>query len=325
MASDEKMMEVKPIVFENLKGHRLFGMLHVPENQRRDVAIIILSPGIKNRVAPHRLYVKMARRFVDRGFQVLRFDPEGLGDSEGDIDEKFTANLYGSIQVGRFVDDTICAMDWMETERQISCFVLSGLCGGAITGLLTGSRDKRVDALLGLGIPVILDSMDIDPSAYMTQGQLAGLREKYQKKVFNPTAWLRFLTFRSDYRLLLKSFWASKSRTLSADGKPVRVGKAVGDEGQGQPRDNFNPLFSAAFEKMLSANRAIHLIFSEADRLYWEFEEKFVQGNPDRCSTGKDLLSVSVIKGANHIFSFSEWQEDMFQTAASWLESRYGG
>ena len=44
-------------------------------------AIILLNAGIAHRVAPHRLYVNMARRFADMGFTVLRFDFSGVGDS----------------------------------------------------------------------------------------------------------------------------------------------------------------------------------------------------------------------------------------------------
>ena len=140
-----KMMaqpELKPVTFLNRKGCKLFGILHIPPQPRKDVGIIILSPGIKSRVAPHRLYVKMARRFCEMGFCVLRFDPEGIGDSEGEIEERMSADFYGSVQVGRFVGDTIDAMDWMEKEHGISRFILAGLCGGAITGLLTGALDQ---------------------------------------------------------------------------------------------------------------------------------------------------------------------------------------
>lgn len=315
--------ELRSVTFLNPKGFKLFGMMHTPPQPRRDVGIIILSPGIKNRVAPHRLYVKMARRFCDLGFRVLRFDPEGLGDSEGNINEKFTADLYGSIQVGRFIEDTTCAMDWMEKECRVSRFILAGLCGGAITGLLTGARERRVDALLGLGIPVILDSADVNPSKYITVGQLTSLREKYKKKLLNPSAWFRFLTFRSDYGILLKSFLAAWPGKWSNGEKPNEIAKRIDGEKQGQEGDNSNPLFPAAFQGMLSSNRSILFIFSESDRLYWEFEEKFVRRYPENGHAEGGLLSVKVTKEANHIFSFSEWQDDMFGVAISWLERSY--
>ncbi len=92
--------EVEPVFFDNRNKLRLFGILHRPEGAGKDVCIIILSPGIKSRVAPHRLYIKMAESFCEMGYCVLRFDPHGIGDSEGEIEERMSADFYGSVQVG---------------------------------------------------------------------------------------------------------------------------------------------------------------------------------------------------------------------------------
>src|SRR5215204_5779178 len=123
-----------PVSFPNKDGLRLFGILHMPERVRAEgTAILLLSPGVKMRVAPHRLYNKMAARFVAHGYPVLRFDFHGLGDSEGDAPETLLADLYGATQVGRFVADTTAAMDWMQRNHAVTRFVAAGLCGGALT------------------------------------------------------------------------------------------------------------------------------------------------------------------------------------------------
>src|SRR5260370_8253022 len=44
-------------------------------------AIILLNPGIVHRVAPGRIYVRIARALAAMGFVVLRFDFSGIGDS----------------------------------------------------------------------------------------------------------------------------------------------------------------------------------------------------------------------------------------------------
>ena len=42
--------------FANRQGLGLVGIVHEPAADRRlDVAVVLLSPGVKNRVAPHRL------------------------------------------------------------------------------------------------------------------------------------------------------------------------------------------------------------------------------------------------------------------------------
>ena len=312
------MQNTVPVTFNNKDGHKLFGILHESDKKtRREVGIIILSPGVKSRVAPHRMYVKMARRFCDMGFDVLRFDFYGLGDSEGEINEKFTADFYGSVQVGRYIDDTISAMNWLEKECNVNRFILTGLCGGAITGLLTGTKDERVDSILGLGIPVILDSANIDAARYMTKSQLEEHRQAYIKKIFSLTAWLSFLSFRSDYKVLFKSLLTGLKKG-SDDSKAVqKVNKAAG-----QSDDNFNQYFPDALHKMLSSKKVL-LIFSESDRLFWEFEEKYLNVYKQEFEKYKKNFELHITKDANHIFSLKEWQEDMINKSCSWLEDNF--
>ena len=311
--------EVKPVTFLNRNGCKLFGMLHTPPQSRKDVGIIILSPGIKNRVAPHRLYLKMTRRFCALGFRVFRFDPEGLGDSEGEICEGYTADLYRSIQLGRFTEDTICAIDWMEKECKVSKFILSGLCGGAITGLHAGAKDIRVDSIIGLGIPVILDGSKMDRMNYLTEKELTQTRNNYLKKIGDPKAWVRFLALKSDYRLILKSIYKSATKWKeNKKGCGTREGDRIVKVPEGDNNNNTNRLFPNIFFKFVTS-RKIFMIFSGADRLYWEFEEKFAKKYPKELEACCQRVDIDIIKNANHIFSFKEWQDEMLQKSCHWI------
>ena len=130
------------ITIPNQQGHMLHGILHTPPPATaRGVCVLLLSPGIKGRIGPHRLYLKLAAQLVPAGFHVLRFDFHGLGDSEGELHEELLADVYNTIQGGRYVEDTIAAMNWMEAEHGIAQFIGSGLCGGSITALLSAARD----------------------------------------------------------------------------------------------------------------------------------------------------------------------------------------
>jgi uncharacterized protein len=287
--------------------------LYVPANSQSQTGIILLSPGIKNRVAPHRLYVKMARQFCDLGFTVLRFDPEGLGDSEGNIDETYTADLYGSIQRGRFVEDTKSAMDWMSKNTLASQFVLGGLCGGALTGLLTAAQDKRVTGVLSLGMPVTIESSDGNRSRFMTESELARLKGGYFRRLTSLRSWLRFLSFRSDYRVMLRSMMAGKKKSDKGESqlKP-------GDE-----TDNFNPLFLSSWKEVVSTGQKILMIFSEMDRHHWDFKEKFQDQYQTDLEKDRSMYRIHIIKNANHILSFPEWQKEMMDLCIDWLENHF--
>lgn len=316
-----------PVTFRNPAGHRLLGILHVPERSQVNApAIVVLSPGIKSRVAPHRLYVKMARRLCDCGFLVLRFDYYGLGDSEGELDERFVADLYGSIQVGRYVQDTIAAMDYLEKEHGVQRFVLTGLCGGAITGLLAAERDRRVDSLIGLGIPIILDSRSAlqNKYKYLTTNELRRFRQGYLRKVLSPKSWLRLLMLRSDYRIIIKALFAPLLTPIRT--RLSRKNTAQQQQSPQSPEDaqNTNPYFAPAMLAVLASSRKVVLFFGETDRLYWEFEEKFHKRAAAEVAGQPGCFELRLIKGARHIFEEREHQEEVFQQMVAWLEQEYG-
>lgn len=307
----------KPVVFSNSDGLKLFGILHYPDSQTsKSTPIILLSPGVKYRVAPHRLYIKLARHLTAMGFIVLRFDFSGLGDSEGIVKETTVADFYGTVQMGRYVNDTKAAMDWMQQEFNASRFILAGLCGGAITGLLAGAQDQRVDSLIGLGLPVILDSQHVDHTQYLTTGELKQWREGYLSKFFDFKSWLRLLTFKSNYRVILKIILS-----LPMGKRIIIPQKPVLSSGSNQTT-NFNPLIPSAFERLISTRNAL-LIFSENDRLYSIYQERFADPYHAILNKYRENYEIYIVKQANHIFSFPEWQQDLFYQLASWLDRHY--
>ena len=303
-----------PVVFANRAGLRLFGILHMPAEPRRtDVAVLLLSPGVKMRVGPGRLYCTMAERFAEMGLTVLRFDFFGLGDSEGDITEDQLKDVYNHIEVGRFVDDTMDAMDWMAREHGIRRFVLSGLCGGAITGLLAAQRDARVAGLLALSITPLLASRSADPGLYMTSGQAADLRRTYFGKLASPKAWLRLLTLRTDFAFLWRAM-----RTASKPGAAAQT-TATAEARPPIETDNASPLFSPAFFSMVESERPILMIFGGSDRLLWEYDEKFVARHRERLALNQSMHKVHTIALANHVLSLESWQREMLACSAEWL------
>lgn len=302
------------VVFPNRDGLKLFGILHRPVDvPERDVGVIFLSPGVKSRVAPHRLYVKMTESLLRQGYPVLRFDFFGLGDSEGELPEKELSDLYATVQDGRYIDDTFCAMDWMEQRLGLKRFVLAGLCGGALTGLFAAAKDQRAKGVLGLGLPVALDGRTADPSQFMTQGQLESLGETYLRKIFKPGAWIRALTLRTDFRML----WRSVRRRLFSRGS------SPASTHPNETASNLNPLFPPSFYKFINDGGKLLLVFSGGDRLAWEFEEKFSVPSSDRLRELGQGYEVHTIPSANHILSDPEWWSKMQALSDAWMTRHF--
>jgi hypothetical protein len=316
---------IEPVVFPNLAGLRLFGMLHRPVADRAPgLAVLLLSPGIKGRIAPHRLYIKLARQLCDAGFTVLRFDFYGLGDAEGELEEKRVADVYAAVAMGRYTDDTIAAMDWMQREHRIERFVLSGLCGGAITGLFAGARDPRVQALVGFGIPVIQYGDEAQRYKHLSSGEQGQFRRGYLRKLLDWKSWLRLLTFRSDFSIIAKVFLSPLKRLWK---RPVvQVPPAAGTDQQADaaPADNLNPFFPPAFFDFMNGSRKLFLIFGGSDRLYWDYLEKFYQPRKTRIDALQDSMDFQVIEGARHVYEEKAQHETLVRLVTDWISRKYG-
>lgn len=304
------MPRIDAVSFPNRAGLRLFGTLHSPDEPNPELpAVVLLSPGVKMRVGPGRLYVPLTELLNSLGYTVLRFDFFGLGDSEGELTETMLADVYNNIEVGRYVDDTLCALEWLAAAHGFKRFMLGGLCGGAITALLAAERDPRVDSLLSLGMNITLSSNTATPAKYLTRAQLDSRRQKYFRRLLEPKSWWRFLTFQSEYAVI----WRSMKRMFVKE-KPATE-QPVSEEQRG----NANPLFPPAYFAFLSRGGRALMIFSEKDRLHSEYEEKFVAFHREQLEPYKPQIREHVIPNANHVLTFHEWQREMLEHCRQWL------
>ena len=122
------------------------------------------------------------------------------------------ADVYNSIQSGRYVGDTIAAMDWMTRECGVDRFVGSGLCGGSITALLAGAGDQRMRSMLALSIPTVLDGGEANWGRFATDRQLVDVRRGYLMRLVKPDSWRRLLTGKTNYRTLWRSLRSALPR-----------------------------------------------------------------------------------------------------------------
>lgn len=123
----------RPVVFGG--DHPLFGLL-TPANPARArpgrPAIVLSNGGCVNRVGPHRLYVRMARRWADLGFDVLRMDLSGIGDSPAAPGERENLTYPASAMV-----DLEHAIRAVGRDRVI----VAGLCSGGDYAFKMGARN----------------------------------------------------------------------------------------------------------------------------------------------------------------------------------------
>jgi dienelactone hydrolase len=127
----------RPFLFGD-EGRPLFGIF-TPANPARARAdrppILLANAGCVNRSGPHRTYVKWCRRWADLGFDVLRVDLSGIGD---------TPAAPGAIENVTYppsgLDDLTQAIGALGKERVI----VAGLCSGGDYAFQLGARDARI-------------------------------------------------------------------------------------------------------------------------------------------------------------------------------------
>lgn len=122
------------------KANPLVGILSQPEASavsNPSVAVILLNSGVIHRVGSCRLSVTLARALVEQaGLLTLRFDFSGIGDSEA---RRSTLTAAESA-----VDEVLEVMGYLTREKQITHFILYGLCSGAYASYRTAVKDPRV-------------------------------------------------------------------------------------------------------------------------------------------------------------------------------------
>ncbi|MCJ7498226.1 MAG: alpha/beta hydrolase [candidate division Zixibacteria bacterium] len=309
------MEKIANFKFEN---QELTGIVTLPENrfpEREKVGVILSVSGLKYRVCSYRLNVKIARRLSQEGFLVFRFDPLGIGDSEGEFSPALGLKHFLEIQTGRYVKETKAAIDYLKKEYQLDQIVLLGLCGGAINMLITGANDQRVDKLILLGVPVLLENIpqtNLEFKDTITTPEYAEqVLSTYKSKLLSPKAWLRLLTFKSEYKTLIKSLSLYLRKFFKKD-----ISKK-------HPR--FNDLFLSSFKHVISQGKKILFINGEVDPATWEFKSEFEDKYVKNLKNPDSLYRIHLIKKANHIFSLSECQAELLDRISSWLSQEYRG
>jgi hypothetical protein len=128
----------------------------------------------------------------------------------------------------------------------------------------------------------------------------------------SPTAWLRLLTFKSEYGVI----WRSAKRLFVKDGATSTLTTV-------EQRGDANPLFPQAFFAFLERGGRALMLFSEKDRSPSQYEEKFALPFADRMQRFQSQIETHVVPKANHVLSLHEWQREMVDVCRGWISGLY--
>ena len=112
----------------------------------------------------------------------------------------------------------------------------------------------------------------------------------------------------------------------AAAAAPAASETATNGNGAGSPAagdDNSNPLFPAAFFDMQRTHRPLLLVFGGADRLHFEYEEKFLARHAQQVAALPAVHTVHVIERGNHVLTLDAWQREMLDISSRWLDEHF--
>ncbi len=198
-ADDDVGSAVAPGVREQVvfvdRERRLFGVLSSPAPDAalpRRRAVLLLPAGAIHRVGPNRLYVEAARRWARLGYEVLRFDIGGIGDSEPP-----TSSGENVVYSDWAIEHARLAMGYLTEKRGKNGVVVAGLCSGAYHGF----------HIARAALPSAAGVIMINPIVfYWTPGTsldvvMAKQTDRYRKGIFKPEVWAKLLRGQIDLRL----------------------------------------------------------------------------------------------------------------------------
>ncbi len=274
------------------------GILSMPEGKRPTAALVLLQAGVRYRVGPARLYVDIARSLADAGFATLRVDPLGMGESDGTMEPGHLHDLWRTIESGRYVADTVLAIEALRARLRQARVFLGGLCGGGVTlQLAAAALSERPPAgLISINTAAVYSPGRNESPAPGNLEARANFTS-YSRKVLSADAWRRVVSGASDYRSIGATLSALFSGPCDASIQGV------------------NPLFISAFREVHLRGVPHLMIFSENDSRWFQFQE-YVLGSELGGARDGPTHSVRLIPNANHELHWKEWRA----TTCSWIK-----
>jgi hypothetical protein len=218
-------------------------------------------------------------------------------------------------------------MNYFVAEAKIDRLVLFGLCGGAISVQMAGANDSRVQGLILLNLPVLVEDLkrqgQPDNAAKIVSSKSASKLLKHKMaRLAELSFWRRLISFevdlREEARLVSRSFEVLVRRT----GLKVLSSGTKSQRNLVQPVSShrlFNMHFQRAFLRSMELRQKTLFMFAELDPWTAIFKSEFqdlalTPGNPYEAH-----YTIEVIDAANHIFSSRDSQSELERRLSSWL------
>ena len=123
------------------RAGRMVGVLTRPADHEPLSPVCLVLLGAGRRIGPNRMWVETARRWAALGVQSVRFDIEGLGDSDGDGD---LMNVETDLYAPRMAENVRELIEHLAEMGVADRFVMVGLCSSAYWSFHAAVDEPRI-------------------------------------------------------------------------------------------------------------------------------------------------------------------------------------
>jgi len=267
--------------------------------------ILLLNIGSNHHTGSHRLYVTMARTWAAQGYQVVRLDVSGIGDSAADV------SADGAVYSTRAVDDVRRAMDVLERDYGVKRFVLCGLCSGAYMAYHTAVQDTRVAGVALVNLATFEwregDSLEIRQRTSFKSTQF------YKRAVLDLSTWRRLATgdvnasgVLTELARRVSARWFGTRARSDADAAPGAPKKTVAD----------------TMRTLCSRGTRVLMVFDAADGGIDVMEAELGKG-ASRLKR-ESMFQLEIVDGADHTFTGVDARTELMRVLGKYLGQARG-
>lgn len=313
MAFSEETFSLK-----NVSGETIYGIIHHPDKPNGGL-VMIFNIGLHCRICHSRLFVRQARELQQSGFHVVRFDTPGVGYSHGEMPIGRAIDTFDAIQTGYFKNDALVTVKYLRERFKPRKIYFFGLCGGALTAIITAAIDKSIDGVIFVAGPILVTSAEAEESS-MHPIDADMVFSMYLRRALSPKAWVRLFSGKSSYKDLFASLKVKFTKRLSLLKSKQLIGADVPDSDTKDKGSLYNRVFHKSFDDLVKSGKKILFVMPDYDRAAYDFKRIFVKHIMKDYTKYSDFFSIEDIPKANHTFSTREASRQLFDTTIKWLK-----
>ncbi len=286
--------------------HGLFALHCQPEHQPQEQKplVLLLNSGSNHQVGPNRLYVTLARLLSSRGYESLRVDLPGLGE---------TPEQPGTEENLPYMPEPMAALRQAVEDLELSSrpLILLGLCSGAYHAFLGAIelRDAKIEEALLIN-PLTFywqQGMTLEDAPSVGYGEW----NWYQQSARDPERWKRLLTGKINPLPILRSILGRFHTRLRTQARRVV------ERFERSPEDRISPSLRNSLLKIERRGLRLTLVFADTDPGLSILRDQ--AGSTLQAMLKRGSVCMKLISRADHTFSRMRPRTELLD----WLDEHF--